>query len=419
MENEGNSEEDELKEDLAFLRSSPVPDRGRLRSTGNKVKTDREKALEALKKRRAGTNEPSSSAATPGRKKPVIIESDSESGSDLDIIKEEKGEDSGLDDEHEEMDEIEDDDDDDTTNAHDVFRETNEDEDFIDDDEEGLIGAPAEDAQMPLAFTGLSTAKPRDLFKYAIEWSVHKKINPSFPSDDDIYVLTFRKLDDEVKGLANSKFHSSAWTPDFSRAIKARPDLLVNELSTSMKSVLDPHCEACNRKNHVASWEVSLTGAPYNYNTLEPLAEDSDENSDSDSSSSSSSLSSSSSEANLNGEKPTYNEVGERIPPESKTFTLGSTCKANAQVAHTLYHWRYHLHGWVVGYLEREGCFKANKLVKREKWSDRKRSKKANKIVDKMEKDGEIKRLHRLYKQQVDFAVEVQNEYKKGWGRRG
>lgn len=419
LEDGGNSEDDELKEDLAFLRSSPVADRGRLRSTGSKPKSEREKALEALKKRRAGTNEPSSSAATPGRKKPVIHDTESDNDSDLEIIPEEDSDqqkDAG-----DETDEIEDDGSDVEMNVHDVFRETNEDEDFIDDENEGPIGAPTEDAQMPIEFTGLSTAKPRDLFKYAVEWSVMKKIHPSFASDDKVYDLAFRKLNDEVNGLANSKFSSASWTSDFTRAINARPEIVINELTKSMRDLMNAHCEACNRTNHTATWEVALTGKPYNRTTLEPLEDNEDDDDDDDDDTdgeSSSSLSSSSSSAE-NGEKRTYNDRGEPIPPESKFFALGSTCKANAEVKHTLHHWRYELHSWVVSYLERQGHFKPDKLVKREKWSDRKREKRARKIAEKMEAEGETKRLYRLYKAKVDYALEAKNEYKAGWGRRG
>lgn len=409
QEEHANDEEDDLREDLAFLRSSPPPDRGRLRSTHEKPKTAREKALEALKRKRGNTNEPSSSAATPGRKKPVIIESDSES--DLEVIQEDQ--DDNTDDQEQEDEEKEDEHE---TNAFDVFQENVDDENFIDDDDEGLIGTPAEAARLPLQFSGLSSAKPRELFKYAIEWMVQRKINPAFSSDDEIYTLAFRKLDDEVSGLATSKFHSSVWTADFTRAIRARPEITINDIG-HLGMIIEPHCEACNRKNHVAKWEVVLTGHPYDKETLEPLGGDSD--SDSDDSSSSSALSSRGLSPALNGEKPAYDASGERLPPESRRFTLGSTCKANAQVAHTLYHWRYHLNSWVVDYLVRQGHCTPEKLVKRDKWSVKKREKYANKVVDQMEREGEIRKLHRLYKEQVDFALEAQNEYKKGWGRRG
>jgi hypothetical protein len=131
---------------------------------------------------------------------------------------------------------------------------------------------------------------------------------------------------------------------------------------------------------------------PYHPETLEPLSTASD-SSDSDSDDSDSSGLSSDSETALNGEKPTYNYQKDRIPPESHRFPLGSTCKANAQVAHTLYHWRYNLYQWVKDHLKAQGHLSAEKLVKREGKSDRKREKEARKIVDAMEADGQIKSL--------------------------
>ncbi len=83
------TEEEELKEELAFLKSSPLPDRGKLRSTQEKPMNARQKALQALKKRRASAQTPSSSA-TPGRRRMVVLESesDADSGSELEVISE-------------------------------------------------------------------------------------------------------------------------------------------------------------------------------------------------------------------------------------------------------------------------------------------------------------------------------------------
>ncbi|KAL6709140.1 hypothetical protein ACN47E_001956 [Coniothyrium glycines] len=409
---EDGEEQDELKEDLAFLRSSPLPDRGRLRSTQDKPKSKRQEALEALKRRRAGTNEPSSSA-TPGRKRHIVEDSDSDSGSELEVIKEEPDSDVQV---------LEDDDEDSLTeedrdaNALDMFQEDKDDEGFIDDDE-GLLGGPSADLDELRLNINLSKAKPRDLFKHAVEWMVMKKIHPGFDSNKIIYTITFRKLDDEVKGLAGSKFTSSTWARGFTQALKARPDYTGLEVTKGvMGGDLAPHCAACNRSGHTASWEVMLSGAPYNSATLEPLDQDSDSDSDSDSSSSSSL--SADAETRLNGEKPTYNEAGERIPPESHRFMLGSTCQANAQVSHTLHHWRYHLYSWVKTYLRDQGLLTAEKLVWRENRSHRKREKEAQRIVDTMEETGEVRKLYRSYKDQVTFAMEVSNEYKDGWGRR-
>jgi hypothetical protein len=404
--NRDGGEQEELKEELAFLQSSPVADRGRLRSTHERPKNKRQEALEALKRRRAGTTEPS---MTPGRRKTVVVDTDSDS--ELEVIKEEPDSDAEvLDDESGEEQESERE-----ANALDMFQEDQEDEQFI-DDTDNIIGEPsANDDLEEMRFAiNLNRAKPKELFRHAVEWMVMKKIHPGFDATKDIYTVTFRKLDDEVQGLAGSKFTSSAWTADFTRAIRARPDLMVNDLSASERAVMSPHCEACNRSNHTASSELLLQGQPYNPDTLEPVASDSDSDSDSDSSGFSSD-----SEAMLNGEKPTYNFKRERIPPESHRFPVGSTCKANAQVAHTLYHWRYHLYQWVKDYLKAEGHLTADKLVKRDGWSDRKRDKAARKIVSRMEDKGQIRELYHSYKNQLTAAMEADNDYKNGWGRRG
>jgi hypothetical protein len=304
------------------------------------------------------------------------------------------------------------------TNFHFKFLEDEEDEAFIDNDADAVIGEPilGPDDFMPLILGRLSSSKPRELFKYAIEWMVMKKVHPAFDSNSQVYDLTFRKLDDEVKGLANSKFSSSAWTPDFTRALRARPDLMIMEITRGRKEVMDAHCEACNRRNHPASDELMFSGQPYNKETLEPLESDSDSDTNKeDSDSNDDSDLSADSEAELNGEKPTYDAQGARLPPENKTFTLGSTCKANAQVAHTLHHWRYHLYSWVRDYLAREGHLTAEKLVKRDGWSDKKREKAALKIVKSMEESGEIRKLYHLYKDQMKYAAEVRHDLNRGW----
>tara|TARA_R110002003_G_scaffold3266_1_gene25014 strand:- start:1379 stop:3109 length:1731 start_codon:yes stop_codon:yes gene_type:complete len=410
-DSDDNEEREDLQEDLAFLRSSPLPDRGKLRSTHRKPKNERQKALEALKKRRAGTNEPSSSA-TPGRSRRVVLES--ESDSDLEVIKEEPESDvEVISDPDDEQDDEEAQQSDRDANALDMFLEDDQDQGFIDDDE-GPIGEPilGPDDFMPLVVARLSSSKPKELFKHAIEWMVMKKIHPGFDSNSQVYDITFRKLDDEVKGLANSKFSSSAWTADFTRAIRARPDLLAMEITAIKKDTMDLHCQACNRRNHPATWELMLTGQPYNKETLEPL----DNDTESDSNSDDGSEPSADSEVELNGEKPAFNANGERLPPESKRFALGKTCKANAQVAHTLHHWRYHLYSWVKDYLAREGHLTAEKLVQRDGWTDKKRERAAMKIVKGMEADGEIRKLYHLYKDQVNYAVEVRHDLNR-WGR--
>jgi len=66
--------------------------------------------------------------------------------------------------------------------------------------------------------------KAKDHFRDAVEWMVHNKLNPDFDRNKSIYRIAFKRLENEVKGWADSKFISSAWTPEFNRAIRARPE---------------------------------------------------------------------------------------------------------------------------------------------------------------------------------------------------
>lgn len=70
-------------------------------------------------------------------------------------------------------------------------------------------------------------------------------------------------------------------------------------------------------------------------------------------------------------------------------------CKSKASMAHTLIHWRYHLNEWVVGYLERIGILENGEILNREHWSQKKRTKYANEVVDAMVQAGEVDRLWR------------------------
>lgn len=261
-----------------------------------------------------------------------------------------------------------------------MFLPDEDDEDWIvEDDEDAPLGAPVD---LPLQFSNLSRQKGKDLFKYVVEWMVQKKINPAFAIDDEIYDLAFRKLDDEVRGLAGSKFTSSAWTPGFTQALRSRPHMVVTGVPGGTS--LYDHCAACNRKNHPATWQIQFTGKPYHKETLEEVADDED------------------SEDETDGQ--TYDALGREVPYESIIYNLGKTCKQNAEIAHTLEHWRYHLNDWVVTYLKEEGYTAPEKIVERDEWSTKKRQKYANEIADEMERTGEIKRLYRDYRNEVDTA---------------
>lgn len=155
--------------------------------------------------------------------------------------------------------------------------ENTDDEDFI-DDEDDTLGVPDEAlAQIPLEFTMASRKPLKAHFKDAIECLVHRKINPAFEKDNEVYVTAWRRLSDEVTGLANSKFVSSVWRPDFYKALRARPYITQQELGTGALATQFENCQACGRSGHPATWSISFQGKPYDSKTLDEVESDSED----------------------------------------------------------------------------------------------------------------------------------------------
>ncbi len=67
----------------------------------------------------------------------------------------------------------------------------------------------------------------------------------------------------------------------------------------------------------------------------------------------------------------------------------------NAEMAHTLTHWRFHLNEWVVEHLRITGYMSDKKILKRSQYSQKKKNKHASKAVKKMIDSGEVKKLWR------------------------
>lgn len=152
-----------------------------------------------------------------------------------------------------------------------------EDENFIDDDDDTL-GVPDEALHLiPLEFTRASTKPLKLHFKDAVEWLIHRRINPGFDKDNEVYITAWRKLSDEVTGLANSKFISSVWRPDFHKALKARPYIEQEELGASALASEFENCQACGRSGHPATWTIRPWGKPYDPKTLDEVDSDSDD----------------------------------------------------------------------------------------------------------------------------------------------
>ncbi|KAI1868079.1 uncharacterized protein JN550_006567 [Neoarthrinium moseri] len=250
-------------------------------------------------------------------------------------------------------------------------------EDFVVEDDEGLLGAPA-NLDIPLEFTAQAHKPLKEQFPYVVEWLVHNRINPAFDRRDAIYTNAWRKLDDEVRGLATSKFTSSAWKVEFYRTLKARPKLEAYEMDRGSGDIYDT-CEACGRSGHPATWKIIFQGQPYYKDTLEEVESDSD---DSDASSGNESV----------------DTQGNPLPAESKEWAVGSVCCSNAETAHSLMHWKAALKEWVEDRLQSDGHMTAKKIEKRDKMKAKKRRAAAYEIVDQWTSDRIIDQLYSEFK---------------------
>jgi len=234
----------DLDEDLEFLGSPTESPRMLHGKTVSPKKTPKQKALEQLKRRR---------------------------------VKQQTGPLARQNAESEESDDLEEDSDESETLPGLSAQQPDEAEDFVVEDENDVLGEPVE---LPFEFSAYRTMKPRELFKFAIEWMVQKKINPAFAMEDEVYRITFQRLDHFVRGMGGSKFHSSAWTPGFSRSLTCRP--ILEEQQFMNNGILRNRCDACNRSGHPATWEVKFTGNAYDRDSLEEFSDEEEVDRDTD-----------------------------------------------------------------------------------------------------------------------------------------
>lgn len=257
--------------------------------------------------------------------------------------------------------------------ANDALDEPSDDDGFVIEDEE--IGVPMD---IPIEFTRWQSAKPRELFRYAIDFLVQKRLNPAFAASDDIYRVAWQKLDDQVCGLTQSKFSSAAWSRDFHVALHARP-----VKRTGTMPAFDQHCQACNRSGHPATRRIQFTGAPYARDSLEDLEQD-----------------------ERDEEQGVVRDGrGRVVPDEEIVYSLGQTCWKNAVAAHTLEHWRRDLMQDVWTRLEAMEELVPRKIVERDGLSVKKRREYANGVVDRMEQEGIIRELYHIYKDTIEDAT--------------
>lgn len=213
------------------------------------AKDQRQKHLEALRRKRAGIKEDSDSDTSAQEDNKAEYSSAAEISD---------GEDNPQYNEGEDLDQYED--------------------DFVLEDDNAALGVPTE---LPFEFTRHAYKKMKEYFEDVVCWMVHNSIDPAFPRSDPMYEMAFNKLEDEVKGRTGSQFMSSAWDVNFRRALLARPHLEITGHPTDMGH----SCDACKRSGHPASSELRFSGKAYSTETLEPLEEDSEADGNDESSS--------------------------------------------------------------------------------------------------------------------------------------
>ncbi|KAL8770849.1 MAG: hypothetical protein Q9209_003500 [Squamulea sp. 1 TL-2023] len=336
-------------------------------------KSNRQKQLELLRKRRAGetVDPPSENDSL------EVDEQDSEATADPSEPMDEADEDSGTER---------------VRQAINIPSNLDEyEEDFVDDDDDDNDdgnGALVDLTDIPLEFTRHAHKKPIEHFKDVVEWMIHNKLNPAFARNDPVYMIAVRKLDDVVQGYAGSKFMSAAWKAEFLAALKKYPDCTRVDIAT----MFDQKCEACGRSGHPAKHQLIFSGKPYHRETLEDNTSDEEDTDEPD-----------------NESQPLSTNV--------KSFFLGRTCNANAETAHTLYHWRHQLNFFVLNLLRTEGYFTPEKILERSNWNTKRKERYANAVVDGMEADGQMKDLYMEFKQNLEAARETKNEGNYFYGR--
>ncbi|RYP54575.1 hypothetical protein DL768_000635 [Monosporascus sp. mg162] len=269
-------------------------------------------------------------------------------------------------------------------------------DDFVVEDDDGPLGAPA-NLSIPLEFTAAAHKPLKDQFPHVVEWLVHNKINPAFERKDPVYVNAWRKLDDEFRGLANSKFASAAWRTEFYRALKGRPKMEAYEMDAGDADKYD-NCTACGRSGHPATFKIVFQGSPYYKDTLQEVESSDDENSD---------------EGSDDDDSASVDTQGMPLPPQSREWHVGAVCCGNAETAHGLIHWKHALKEWVEDRLEDEGWASARRVQEREHMKPKKRRALANSIVDGWVQRGVVQALY------GDFKLTLENARNKSTTGRG
>ena len=418
-ERRSRKEQNELEEDLDDLRDSerqtedeegegedPANGSASRRTRGGPVTTARDRTrehIEELKRRRAGEGIP---RVVESEDEDHVDAFDEDDGADLDQIVHERrpsrfeAEVISSESEAEKP-----------RSEHANDKDEEEDDFVVDDEEEDVDPANSRRPQsgIPLAFTSFASSKPRELFVHIVEWLVKNKIAPAFSRNDELYALSWNKINDQIKAQAGSRLISSAWNEDFKNTILARPQMQVNYLGQGDDEFF-LNCDACNRTNHPARYEFKFAGHAYHKDTLEPIDEDAEDEESEEGDEEAS---------DEEADTASYDQAGHLLPSTRVAFNLGSHCAANAEMGHKLTHWKFHLNQALLAYLEEQGVLSAESIVARERLSKKKREKEAENIVDTMQDTGVVNEFWRdLQNDLEDARFGMEDHVARGGGRR-
>ncbi|EPE33202.1 hypothetical protein GLAREA_06214 [Glarea lozoyensis ATCC 20868] len=276
--------------------------------------------------------------------------------------------------------------------------EEEDEDDFIIEDDDGAIGIPGS-SNIPLEFTSHYNKPIKEHFRDAVEFFVHKELNPTYTEKQDLFKRAFHKLDSKPEALMHSEYKSSQWTSQFIVALEARPNYV--ETPVSGTEFGEGRCEACNRSKHPPKFSISFTGKTYNKETLEEIEQDDGDDSD---------------EQDSGGRAGSVDGLGRRIAPEDKEFLTGRFCRAKAQKAHLLSHWRYHLYDWVRGELENEPELAPERVLKHRKLKPWEKRDQVEAIIERWENNGKLKGLYRDYNESVSKLGEIDGGSSGRWG---
>ena len=180
-------------------------------------------------------------------------------------------------------------------------------------------------------------APKKESFAYAVDWFVQRRVNPGFDRRAGVYQDAWKGLDNQMFGLGQSKFSSSAWKAEFYRELAARPLCHMEKLDANNERRGET-CNACGRSNHPSTHMAIFSGRPYDRTTLEELPQDDDGDEDDE-----------------EDEAATDDGQGNPLKPERHEWVLGAVCANNAEQAHRLRHWLWALGSFVDGELRKEG----------------------------------------------------------------